>query len=1073
MKKLLAIIMAFSLAFSSAVLFAAQAEGTEIWDGSIASSFADGVGTEDEPYIIETASQLAYMANANQTFSGKYIKLANDIYLNDTEGWENWGTTPPANKWTPIGNETTKFCGIFDGDNHTIYGAYVLQENYAGLFGYAGDSYRFATIENLTIRDSYIESNGNTSYSCAGGICGYFRGTINNCHNYATVISSYYAGGICGINLGSNTYSSTINRSSNHGRILGYVYSGGISGKLNNYNVALCYNEGEISGNSAVGGITGQAHASYVYISNSYNTGSISGGSYAGGICGSLETTGSSTSSPIENVYNISSVTATDKAGQLVGAVITEQYYPNICGYYYNPVSTIQYAIGSLTYDSTFYQIALSKSKALLQESYQSRYVNFDFDTVWTMEGNSDYPYPKLRDNLPHSHSYVCSVAEADCTEDLTVTYTCACGDSYTDILPAIGHDYVEEVINAGSCTEARNVKYTCSRCNDSYFDTVPASGHKSETVTIEPTCTADGRTYEKCSVCQITLGDVTTLPATGHNHNEVITTKAGCLTPGLKTFTCHCGDTYTEAIPATGHSLKLVIKDSTCTLTGQRYTVCEGCGNIIGEIETIPLKAHDYNKEIIPATCTKEGLAKFTCECGAHYEEAIPVIPHTPVTDRGYAPTCTNKGLSDGSHCDVCQQVLTAQEVIEATGHTYEEEFDPAATCTTDGKKIYTCHCGETYDKIVPATGHTIVIDEAVAPTCTKTGLTEGSHCSACNEVLSAQEVVPATGHSHEETIVNPATCTAKGLKKFTCHCGDSYTEEIEMLPHTAGKWTYASGNTYEQKCTDCNKVLDSKTVKITLNKSDITVINKGSFKLSATVTDNISNDISFISSDSNVAVVDSNGNIVANNIGSAVITAKINGTNISAICTVTVEARQFTLAWNVDGKKTESLVKEGAKINAPADPIKEGFIFAGWSPAVESTMPGYDVEYKAIFKANATIKIKNNPGNKTINYGESLKLTAIVSDMPNGARIAWYVNGTKQAEGETFTATGNGGTMTVEVKLIGADGKVLTKANGGEISDSESVTVNAGFFQKLIAFFKKLFGATMIIAQAIKYDF
>ena len=42
------------------------------------------------------------------------------------------------------------------------------------------------------------------------------------------------------------------------------------------------------------------------------------------------------------------------------------------------------------------------------------------------------------------------------------------------------------------------------------------------------------------------------------------------------------------------------------------------------------------------------------------------------------------------------------------------------------------------------------MAVDPAVEPTCTSSGLTQGSHCSACGEVLVAQRVVPALGHSY-----------------------------------------------------------------------------------------------------------------------------------------------------------------------------------------------------------------------------------------------------------------------------------------------------------------------------------
>ncbi|MDO4622177.1 MAG: hypothetical protein Q4B22_04415 [Eubacteriales bacterium] len=216
-------------------------------------------------------------------------------------------------------------------------------------------------------------------------------------------------------------------------------------------------------------------------------------------------------------------------------------------------------------------------------------------------------------------------------------------------------------------------------------------------------------------------------------------------------------------------------------------------------EVLTVTCGHKVETKPAVEATCTETGLTEGTyCSvCGEVLTEQkeVPAKGHTEVVDAAVEPTCTSTGLTEGKHCSVCNEVLVSQTEVAKKDHTEVVDAAVEPTCTstglTEGKHCSVCNEVLVSQTEVAKKDHTEVVDAAVEPTCTETGLTEGKHCSVCNEVLVEQKEVAAKGHTVVVDKAVNATCTKSGLTEGK-HCSvcNEVLEAQKTVPAKGHKW-------------------------------------------------------------------------------------------------------------------------------------------------------------------------------------------------------------------------------------------------------------------------------------------
>ncbi len=395
----------------------------------------------------------------------------------------------------------------------------------------------------------------------------------------------------------------------------------------------------------------------------------------------------------------------------------------------------------------------------------------------------------------------------ATCSAKGVETRVCAHNGDHKETrdvaIDANAHAWNNGVITTpATCTEKGVKTFTCQH-NDTHTKTedvaIVESAHEwgNWTVTTPATCSTKG---EETRVCahndEHTETRDVAIDANAHAWgNWEVTTPATCSAKGVETRVCaHNGEhkeTREIAIVDTAHAWDngVITTPATCTATGVKtYTCQHDASHTKTETVAIDEDAHDLvNHEAKPATC-KEGEkwwdAYVICSrCDYTTKVEKDSIEHTSVEDKAVDPSCEETGLTAGSHCDVCDKVIVAQEKVPANGHAYGDLVEKvSATCQQSGmEEHFFCDVCDSYfqndqDKtkttqqalIIPVdnvNGHSYINMEGKPATCTDDGYTAYKKCEICNNE-DGKTVITADGHNYGSLVVKvSATCSATGV--------------------------------------------------------------------------------------------------------------------------------------------------------------------------------------------------------------------------------------------------------------------------------------------------------------------
>ena len=311
-KRIGSLLLILALCFTLLPTAVMAEESVAAWDGSIATAFAGGSGTGNDPYQIADGAQLAYLANSvngGESYADTYFVLTANIDL----GNKDW--TPIANSFSDAllgGANYRIFAGNFDGKGYTISNVSIgsettpFESDVFGLFGATGGKISNLNLDTVSIHGVAKIASGYV-VGIAGGLVGSSAGSIENCHVTGLAMdmsapsngyaAAYWVGGLVGALDGAQL----INECSVSGSITEKAGKGSIGGLIGELGKAakITYSRSDVTvnvkadsrGGANVGGFIGKGNGktdAETIIRNCYATGNVTGGAYTGGFAGGL-----------------------------------------------------------------------------------------------------------------------------------------------------------------------------------------------------------------------------------------------------------------------------------------------------------------------------------------------------------------------------------------------------------------------------------------------------------------------------------------------------------------------------------------------------------------------------------------------------------------------------------------------------------------------------------------------------------------------------------------------------------------------------------------------------------------